>query len=217
MKLLVETIQQDIKIIKEDVDKKKPSYYIEGIFMQADCENKNQRIYPLEIIVREVDNYNRNYVRQNRALGELCHPESPHVNLERVSHLIKSLVLNGNDVYGKAKLMDTPFGKIAKNLVDEGVKLGVSTRGVGSLRERTSGIKEVQDDFQLNAIDIVADPSAPEAFVEAIMENREWVYENGVLKAKQIEEYKKEIQTTKKRNIEKKILNIFDDFIGKLK
>lgn len=217
MKLITEQFIDSVKLLtEEDAKTKQKNYYIVGVFMQADQPNRNNRVYPIEIMTREVDNYNKNFITQNRGMGELGHPDSPNVNLERVSHLVKELKMDKNDVLGRAKLMDTPFGKIAKSLVNEGVKLGVSSRGLGSLKEDSSGIKTVQDDFQLNAIDIVADPSAPEAFVEGVLEDKEWVYENGIIKAKQIEEYKKEILRAKRTEIEEKVLNIFKDFIGKL-
>lgn len=217
MKLITEQLIENVELLTEQDEKtKEKCYYIVGIFMQAEKPNRNDRIYRLPIVQREVDNYNKNFIQQNRGLGELGHPSSPSVNLERVSHIINELKLEGSDVYGKAKLMNTPFGKIAKNLVDEGVKLGVSSRGLGSLKEEQDGVKIVQDDFQLNAIDIVADPSAPEAFVEGILEGKEWVYENGIIKAKQIEEYKNEIKRAKRKEIESKTIAIFQDFIKKL-
>mgnify|MGYP001228247387 CR=1 FL=1 len=213
MKLITEQFFESVQLIKEEDEKtKEKCYYIAGIFMQADKPNRNNRVYPVDIMKREVANYNRDYIKQNRGMGELGHPETPQVNLERVSHLIKELVIDGNDVRGRAKLMDTPYGRIAKNLIDEGVKLGVSSRGLGSLKEDSAGIKTVQDDFQLNAIDIVADPSAPEAFIEGVIENREWIYENGIIKAKQIEEYKKELDRAKRGKTEEKVLSIFNDF-----
>jgi hypothetical protein len=217
MKLITEQFIETVQLITEqDAKTKEKCYYISGVFMQADQPNRNRRVYPMEVMEREVKNYNENFIAKSRAMGELGHPESPTVNLERVSHLIKELSLDGNNVVGKAKLMDTPYGKIAKNLVDEGVKLGVSSRGLGSLKEIQDGLKQVQEDFQLNAIDIVADPSAPDAFVEGVMEDREWIYENGIIKAKQIEEYKKEIMKATKNNLEKKVLGVFKDFISKL-
>ena len=216
MKLITEQCF-NVKLITEEDESKQKQYYVTGVFMQAETPNRNNRVYPISIIKREVENYNSQFVEQNRALGELGHPETPIVNLERVSHLIKELKIQGNDVYGKAKLIDTPLGNIAKNLIKEGVVFGMSTRGLGSLKEASDGLKEVQDDYQLNAIDIVADPSAPKAFVEGIMENREWIYENGILKAKEIENYKKEIMKTTRKNREEKILNVFGDFLKNVK
>ena len=150
---------------------------------------------PHKVLMNEVKKYNNDYVKSKRAMGELGHPDGPQLNLERVSHLIKELRIDGNDVYGKAKILDTPYGKIVKNLISEGVKIGVSSRGMGSLKQNSSGVNEVQDDFSLSAVDIVADPSAPDAFVEGIMEGKEWVWENGILTARRIESYKKHIQT----------------------
>lgn len=218
MKLITEHYINTVKyLIEENKETKSKDYYLVGIFMQAQEPNRNNRVYPVEVINREVNNYNKNYINEGRAMGELGHPDTPVVNLERVSHLVKELSLKGTNVYGKAKLMDTPMGNIAKKFVDEGVKLGVSSRGLGSLREERDGIKVVQDDFQLNAIDIVADPSAPQAFVEGILENKEWIYENGIIKEKQIDTYKKIINKHTNENIEKKFFMVFTDFIQKLK
>jgi len=218
MKLITEQVTDTIKLlVEEDKKTKEKNYFITGVFMQAETANRNNRVYPIEIIKREVDKYNTDFIKQNRSLGELCHPDSPTINLERVSHLIKELKLDGNNVVGKAKILDTPYGKIAKNLMNEGVKLGVSSRGLGSLKENGNGIKEVQEDFSLAAIDLVADPSAPEAFVEGILENKEWIYESGVWKAKEVEQYKKEIKKTNSKNLEKKMLKVFNNFMSQLK
>jgi hypothetical protein len=216
MKLITEQIFDNLSVLKEEQEGKDKSLIITGVFMQAGTPNKNNRVYPLEIMKREVENYNKDYIQKNRGLGELGHPDNPVVNLERVSHMVKELRMDGKDVIGKAKLMDTPLGKIAKSLLKEGVKLGVSSRGLGSLRENNNGIKEVQEDFQLNAIDIVADPSAPDAFVEGVMEGREWVYENGVIQAKEVEDYKKQLLKVKKNKLESQILAVFEDFLKKL-
>ncbi len=217
MKLLIEQNIENIKFLKEEDEKtKEKNYFVTGIFMQANIPNKNGRFYPLDIVEKEIEKYNEKYVKENRAMGELGHPQGPSVNLERVSHIVKELKVKNNNVYGKAKILDTPCGKIVKNFIDENVKLGISSRGLGSLKEISNGTKEVQDDFQLNAIDIVSDPSAPEAFVEGILENKEWIYENGIIKVKQIEEYKKDILRTKRNKLEEKILSIFKDFIEKL-
>lgn len=214
MKLIVEH-SNSVELLKEnDKESKEQQYYITGVFMQADKQNRNNRVYPLDIVKREVEAYNTKFVSQNRALGELGHPDTPTVNLDRVAHLIKELQLDGSNVVGKAKLLDTPCGKIAKNLVNEGIKLGVSSRGLGSLKER-DGVQEVQSDFILNAIDLVADPSAPEAFVEGVLENKEWIYENGVIRPKEIEAIKKEIKNIKKVSDEK-LARIFKDFLKKL-
>ena len=166
--------------------------------------------------MNEVKKYNNDYVRSKRAMGELGHPDGPQLNLERVSHLIKELRIDGNDVYGKAKILDTPYGKIVKNLISEGVKIGVSSRGMGSLKQNSSGVNEVQDDFSLSAVDIVADPSAPDAFVEGIMEGKEWVWENGILTARRIESYKKHIKSATKTNLEEAKLYAFADFLSNL-
>jgi hypothetical protein len=213
MKLITEHTT-DVKILTEEKEGKK-HFFIEGIFMQADQRNKNGRVYPFPILSRECGRYVTEYVQQNRALGELGHPEGPSVNLERVSHIIKELNVSGKDVIGKAKIMETPYGKIVQNLMDEGARLGVSSRGMGSLRE-FQGINMVQEDFSLAAVDIVADPSAPNAFVNGIMEGKEWVWENGIIKPVVIENYKKQITKTSQRKLEEEKLKIFKDFLSKL-
>ena len=188
MKLITEEVS-DAKYIVEEVNGKK-QYKIKGIFLQADIKNRNGRVYPREILQKEVSRYNREFVNKKRAFGELGHPDGPVVNLERVSHMITDLHPDGSNFVGEAKIMDTPYGKIVKNLINEGAQLGVSSRGMGSLVNR-GGINEVGRDFYLaTAADIVADPSAPDAFVEGIMEGKEWVWDNGVIKARDIEEYK---------------------------
>ena len=210
-------MNEDIKITEElNEATSEKSYFIEGIFMQAEQKNRNGRVYPKEVLMNEVDRYNKEYVAKNRALGELNHPQGPTVNLDRVSHMIKELRQQGDDVYGKAKIMDTPMGDIAKNLIKEGAKLGVSSRGMGSLKQNKSGVNEVQKDFMLAAVDIVADPSAPNAFVNGIMEGAEWVWDGGVLREKQISEYHKEISKANKEELEEKCLSVFTDFISKL-
>ena len=207
---------EDIQLLAEVNEKTgEKNYFIEGVFMQAGQKNRNNRIYPSEILNKEVGRYTKEYVNKNRAMGELNHPQGPTVNLDRVSHIIKELRVDGNDIYGKAKVMDTPMGKIAKNLIDEGAKLGVSSRGMGSLKEK-NGINEVQKDFMLAAVDIVADPSAPNAFVNGIMEGAEWVWDNGLLKQKRIEEYKAEIEKTSRADLEEKALKLFTDFMSNL-
>ena len=216
MKLITE-MNEDIKITEElNEATSEKSYFIEGIFMQAEQKNRNGRVYPKEVLMNEVDRYNKEYVTKNRALGELNHPQGPTVNLDRVSHMIKELRQQGDDVYGKAKIMDTPMGDIAKNLIKEGAKLGVSSRGMGSLKQNKNGVNEVQKDFMLAAVDIVADPSAPNAFVNDIMEGAEWVWDGGVLREKQISEYHKEISKANKAELEEKCLSVFTDFISKL-
>ena len=192
MKLITE-MTEDIQIVTETIDEGKGrEHFIEGVFMQSNLKNRNGRVYPRETLMNEVARYNKEYVSKNRAMGELNHPQGPTVNLDRVSHIIKELRPDGDNVYGKAKIMETPMGKIAKNLIDEGAKLGVSSRGMGSLKQNKDGENEVQKDFMLAAVDIVADPSAPNAFVEGIMEGREWVWDNGILKEKHIAEYEKD-------------------------
>ena len=214
MKLITETTQ-NVEFIKEDIEGSPSNYYISGIFMQAEEKNRNGRIYPKSILMKEVKNYNKNFVNGSRAFGELGHPEGPTVNLERVSHLITSLTEQNDNVIGKAKIMDTPNGKIVKNLLDEGAKLGVSSRGMGSLNEK-DGAKYVEDDFMLAAVDIVADPSAPSAFVDGIMEGKEWIWDNGIIREKEINEYKKIIQKTPQRTLDEIAEFCFADFLSKL-
>ena len=190
VKLFSEAVE-DVEFIteaKKDGDK---SYKIKGIFLQADIKNRNGRVYPMDILSKEVSKYNKNFIRENRAYGELGHPDGPTVNLERVSHITTSLVPDGKNFIGEAKIMDTPMGKIVKNLMDEGCKLGVSSRGMGSLQQK-NGANYVKDDFYLaTAADIVADPSAPNAFVEGVMEGKEWVWNNGALVESHIAELRK--------------------------
>ena len=214
MKLITETTE-DIKLLVEESADGKKDYFIEGIFMQAEKKNKNGRVYPQKVLFNEANRYIKEYVKKNRAMGELGHPDGPTVNLERVSHVIKELKVDGNDIRGKAKVMDTPYGKIVKNLIDEGTNLGVSTRGMGSLKN-VNGINEVQKDFMLSAVDIVADPSAPDAFVEGIMEGKEWVWDNGIIKAVEIEEYKESIVKASSRNLNEVTLKAFENFLSKL-
>jgi len=213
MKLITETTL-GVRLLTEEKDGKK-NYFIEGVFMQSETKNRNGRMYPGSVMSKEVGRYNKEYVEQNRAMGELGHPEGPTVNLERVSHIIKDLRLEGNDVYGRAKILDTPYGKIVKNLMDEGAKLGVSSRGMGSLKEQ-DGVNVVQEDFMLASVDVVADPSAPNAFVNGIMEGKEWIWDNGIIKPVQIENYKKIIEKTSSRNLEEQAVRLFTDFIAKL-
>lgn len=216
MKLITE-INEEVKFISEATDDGRKNMYIEGIFMQAEQKNRNGRMYPLPVMEREVNRYVSDYVNKNRAYGELGHPEGPTINLERVSHMIKELRQEGSNFIGKAKIMDTPYGNIVKNLINEGACVGVSTRGLGSLKEGRDGTKVVQDDFYLaTAADIVADPSAPDAFVQGIMENREWVYVAGRWTERQIEESKEKIKKVSKRDLEKTKLQIFENFINKL-
>ena len=214
MKLITESIE-DIQILTEEKDGKK-TLYIEGVFLQSEIKNRNGRIYPFDVLNKEVERYSEEYVKAGRALGELGHPDGPTVNLDRVSHKITSLKAEGNNFMGKARILDTPMGKIAKSLLGEGVKLGVSSRGMGSLKEE-NGVKYVSDDFMLaTAADIVADPSAPDAFVNGIMEGKEWVWEGGLLRERQIQEMKKEIENASKVELEEKMLQAFDKFLSNL-
>ena len=214
MKLICE-INEDIEVLTEDKNGQK-SYFIEGTFLQGDIKNRNGRVYEFKMLKDKVEQYRKEFVEQKRAFGELGHPEGPTINLERVSHMITDLKPDGKNFYGKAKVMDTPYGKIVKNLMDEGAKLGVSSRGVGSIEEK-NGANYVKDDFRLStAADIVADPSAPEAFVRGVMEGREWVYENGLLKAKEIEEIKESIRRASSRNLEEQKMKAFARFIRSL-
>jgi len=214
MKLITE-VTEAVNYITEENDGKK-SYHIEGVFMQSNVKNRNGRIYPNSTLMNEVNRYNEKYVRGNRAMGELGHPEGPTLNLERVSHMITNLNPSGNDVHGKAKILETPYGKIVQNLIDGGAKLGVSSRGMGSLKSIDDGINEVQEDFMLAAVDIVADPSAPSAFVNGIMEGKEWMWNNGVIQEVTISEYHKELKKVSQRNLEEKATRLFQDFISKL-
>lgn len=216
MKLFTELVE-DVKYLVEDKGNGKKDYFIEGIFLQGDIKNRNGRVYKSDVLDKEIKRYNEEYVKQNRAFGELGHPSGPTINLERVSHLIKSIDRDGSNFIGRAKIMDTPYGNIVKNLMSEGAKLGVSSRGMGSLKQNNEGVMEVQDDFFLaTAADIVADPSAPDAFVRGIMEGVEWVWDNGILKAQQIEEMKREIQRTPSRRLEEAKMNAFKQFIQSL-
>jgi hypothetical protein len=216
MKLITEEIHK-VEFITEEVGGKK-SMFIEGIFLQGNQKNRNGRLYKTDTLAREVGRYNEQYVTNGRALGELGHPDGPTVNLDRVSHKIVSLKQEGNNFIGKAKLLETPMGKIAKSLISEGVTLGVSSRGVGSLTETRSGYKLVGEDFMLaTAADIVADPSAPDAFVQGIMEGKEWVYVNGVLTEQQIEDARSTInKLVVSRELQEKKLNLFNEFLSNL-
>ena len=196
---LISEAAENVEFITEEKRSGK-NYKIRGIFMQADVKNRNGRVYPLDILTKEVTKYNKNFIQQNRAFGELGHPDGPTVNLERVSHMITSLTPDGKNFIGEAKIMETPMGKIVKNLMDEGAKLGVSSRGMGSLNQK-NGASYVRDDFYLaTAADIVADPSAPNAFVEGIMEGKEWVWNNGSLVEAHVADLKKKFDVKKRRN-----------------
>lgn len=214
MKLITEQVL-DIQYLVEEKDGKK-DHYISGIFMQAEKQNRNGRVYPYQVLNKEVERYNRDYVNKNRAFGELGHPDSPSINLDRVSHMITKLYPDGNNFVGKAKILDTPNGKIVKSLLDGGASLGVSTRGVGSLKPQ-NGYQLVQDDFHLaTAADVVADPSAPDAFVQGICEGKEWILEHG--KWREVDYYraKKMIKEASKSDIESVALRIFENYISKL-
>jgi len=214
MKLISEEISNAEYLVEEKNGKKE--YKIKGVFLQSDLKNRNGRVYPKEILQKEVTRYNKEFINRNRAFGELGHPDGPTVNLERVSHMIKRLYPEGNNFIGEAKIMDTPYGKIVKGLIDEGAQLGVSSRGMGSIVQR-NGANYVKDDFYLaTAADIVADPSAPDAFVEGIMENKEWVWENGILVEKELESWKLELMRTKQRALEEKKIKVFETFLKKL-
>jgi len=216
MKLITEEISKVEFIVEGKGASKK--MFIEGIFLQGDITNRNGRMYPIKTLSREVERYNENFVKKGRALGELGHPDGPTVNLDRVSHKIVSLTQEGNNFIGKAQLLDTPMGKIAKSLVGEGVQLGVSSRGVGSLKMTNEGHKIVGEDFMLaTAADIVADPSAPDAFVSGIMEGKEWVWEGGILREQLAERTQKRINTlVDQKRLEEHKLNLFNEFLSNL-
>lgn len=216
MKLITE-VNEQINIITEANEAGGRSFYIEGVFMQAEQQNRNGRMYPLEVLQKETERYVTEYVNKNRAYGELGHPEGPTINLERVSHMTKSLRQEGNNFIGKAKIMDTPYGNIVKNLMSEGATLGVSTRGMGTLVERNDGVKVVKDDFYLaTCADIVADPSAPDAYVRGIMEGKEWVWDNGIIREVDVARQRQVIQKSSKKDLEENMIKVFKDFISKL-
>ena len=216
MKLITEEVARVKFIVEGKGDKKK--MYIEGVFLQGEIKNRNGRMYPMATLAKEVGRYNESFVSKGRALGELGHPDGPTVNLDRVSHKITSLVQEGNNFKGKAQLLSTPMGKIAQNLIGEGVTLGVSSRGVGSLKEDLHGCKVVGEDFMLaTAADIVADPSAPDAFVSGIMEGKEWIWEGGILREQLAEKTQKRINTlVDQRKLEEQKLNLFNEFLSNL-
>jgi hypothetical protein len=217
MKLITE-LNEDVQYVSEAKEDGKKNYFIEGIFMQGDITNRNGRMYPAEVLDKEVNRYNEQYVQKNRAYGELGHPSGPTINLERVSHLITSLKREGSNFTGRAKILtDTPMGAIVKGIMDDGGQLAVSSRGMGSLKQNRQGINEVQKDFYLaTAGDIVADPSAPDAFVNGIMEGKEWIWENGLIKEADVAQYEKQIKTVSKRELEEAKLRVFSDFLSKL-
>ena len=216
MKLICE-VTEDLETLIEEKEGSGKNYYIKGVFLQAEQKNRNGRVYPMETMQKEVDRYNGQYVKTSRAFGELGHPDGPTINLERVSHLIKEISQDGNNFIGKAKVMDTPYGKIVKNLIDEGAKLGVSSRGMGSLKS-AGGTQIVQKDFHLaTAADIVADPSAPQAFVEGIMEGKEWIWDNGLLKEKDVAQIAAEIENTSGTKYSSEVqAQAFAKFLSKL-
>ena len=214
MKLITEEISNAEYIVEEKNGKK--NYSIKGVFMQSDVKNRNGRIYPKEILQKEVVRYNREFINKNRAFGELGHPDGPTVNLERVSHMIKSLTPEGSNFIGEARILETPYGKIVKSLIDEGAKLGVSSRGMGTLAN-VGGANVVKDDFYLaTAADIVADPSAPDAFVEGIMEGKEWVWNNGILKEQEVNELRLQAESKERMARAEKNALVFESFLKKL-
>lgn len=214
MKLITENIEE-VKLLTEEKNGQK-HLYIEGVFLQSEVKNRNGRVYPFSVLEKEVGRYNEEYVTKGRALGELGHPDGPTVNLDRVSHRIMSLKAEGNNFVGKARILDTPMGNIAKSLLGEGVKLGVSSRGMGSI-DRRENANYVMDDFMLaTAADIVADPSAPDAFVNGIMEGKEWVWDNGLLKEKTVSKYQGYISESSKKDLEERTLQVFEHFLSNL-
>ena len=216
MKLIREEIES-VEFLVEQRNGKK-SMYIEGIFLQGDLQNRNGRMYPINVLRKEVARYTENHIQKGRALGELGHPDGPTVNLDRVSHKITSLKESGSNFIGKAKILSTPMGKIASSLIEEGVKLGVSSRGIGSLKPTREGVNVVSDDFMLStAADIVADPSAPDAFVEGIMEGKEWVWDGGVLRERSAAKAYREINTlVTQKQLDEKKLDVFNNFLNSL-
>ena len=215
VKLISEAVENAELIVEED-GKGKKNYKIRGIFMQSDVKNRNGRVYPQEVLTKEVAKYNKNFINENRAFGELGHPDGPTVNLERVSHMITSLTPDGKNFIGEAKIMETPMGKIVKNLMDEGAKLGVSSRGMGSL-EQKNGANYVRDDFYLaTAADIVADPSAPNAFVQGIMEGKEWIWNNGSLVEAHVADLKKKFDVKQRQIQANEVALEFAKFLKKL-
>jgi len=220
MKLITEHLDDNIGyIVEEDKKTGKKNFYIEGVMLQTEVKNKNGRVYPRSIMEKEVKRYTNEYIKQKRAYGELGHPEGPTINLERTSHLIESLKQDGDNFVGRAKVLSTPMGEIVKSLIQEGARLGVSSRGMGSLKasQRQDGAQLVQSDFQLaTAADIVADPSAPDAFVNGVMEGVEWVWDNGVIKSQKVEEWKHEIQRATTHKLQETKLKVFRSFLENL-
>ena len=217
MKLITEVFEQNKIIVEEKLGKGK-QYFIEGIFLQSELKNRNGRVYPEAVMDKEVQRYTEEYINKNRAYGELGHPDTPSINLDRVSHMITSLKKDGTNYVGRAKILDTPMGKIAKGLLDGGANLGVSSRALGSLKTNRDGVQVVQDDFMLStAADIVADPSAPNAFVQGIMEGREWVFVDGKYVERHIEEAKNLIKKTSSKQLNEMSIKAFQDFLAKIK
>jgi len=217
MKLISE-LTEEVKYLVEEKEAGKKDFYIEGVFLQGNIKNRNNRVYNSEVLNNEVKRYTEQYINKNRAFGELGHPSGPTINLERASHIIKSLKREGDNFIGRAKILDTPYGNIVKNLMQEGAQLGVSSRGMGSIKENKNGVMEVQDDFYLaTAADIVADPSAPDAFVRGIMEGVEWVWDNGVLKAQQVEQIQREIRRTPSKRLDEVKLWAFEQLLKNYK
>lgn len=214
MKLITETTE-NVKPLIESTKNGGKTYYLTGVMMESGVVNRNKRMYKEDILKNETKRYIKEYVNKNRALGELNHPDGPTVNLDRVSHMVSNLTESGNQIIGKMKILDTPMGKIVKALIDEGAQLGVSSRGMGSLKQQ-NGVNIVQEDFTLAAIDIVADPSAPNAFVNGILEGKEWIWDNGILIEKQISEYERMLKSTPRRKLEENAINLFSDFLRKL-
>jgi len=214
---LIKELNEDLQFIVEESESGKKSLYIEGVFLQSNLQNRNGRVYPREIMAKEVDRYMQEQVNTKRAYGELGHPDGPNINLDRVSHMITSLREDGDNWIGKAKILDTPMGNIAASLIKEGAGLGVSSRGLGSLKENSEGINEVQDDFMLaTAADIVADPSAPDAYVQGIMEGREWVFVKGVWQEREIEETQQYIKKASSKDLSEAKIRAFNEFLNRL-
>jgi len=214
MKLITELVE-DVRVIQEEKEGKK-NLYIEGIFLQGDIKNRNGRMYRMPVLEKEVNRYVKEFVEKNRAYGELGHPSGPGINLDRVSHIITELKRDGSNVMGRARITETPMGKIVEGILNSGGQLGVSSRGMGTLKE-VNGVNEVQDDFYLaTAADIVADPSAPDAYVNGIMEGKEWVWDNGLIKEKVIEDHKQEIKKASRKQLEEAKLKVFKNFLSNL-
>jgi len=216
MKLITEVLD-DVRYITEQTEDKGKKYFIEGTFLMAEIANRNKRMYSRDVLAREVDRYKKDYIDQNRAFGELGHPDSPTIHLDRVSHMITSLDADKNNFYGRARILDTPFGNIVKNIIDAGGKLGVSSRGMGSLKPGPNGVNLVQDDFTLaTAADIVADPSAPDAFVRGLRENKDWMFIEGKFVEQDIDDAKQKINKATRKQIESVAVSIFENFLRKL-